>query len=38
MELRLRGQDMEAVYTDMRDEVVINNLTREERNTLATQL
>jgi|GEM_PF-5956181 len=36
IDLRLRGQDIEAVYSEMRDEVV-NNLSREERNTLATQ-
>lgn len=34
--LRLRGQDIDAVYSKMQDEV-INNLNREERNTLATR-
>lgn len=34
--LRLRGQALEAVYSEMREDV-INSLTREERNILATR-
>jgi len=35
-DMRLRGKDLETVFADLRDTVV-NNLTREERNTLSAQ-
>ena len=35
-QMRMRGTDLEKVYDELR-EIVVNNLTREERNTLSVQ-